>query len=450
MDTKRWMLPNALEIVGVCAILLALAGCGLGQAPDRTQTLIPPTNTPAHVPTLSLEETKWVDFPIPDLDAVHAQVPGDPNKYLIFGNLPVSTPSPDLPPELAAFLGRWEGFDYSPPVKKDNKGILFIQEISPQGGKAFLWAGTNLQYPYWIKEVQFRVAQGAMPSIEWECDLAGPSGMSGTGTFRFVYDRENQLLKGGINVPSGSALDGPSVLSRDQSFFVYKDYGQYLGSNRIYSKEYQNTDLQKYGRGYLVYRPDGYEDHPKKTWPLLFFLHGSGDRGDNTFLLAKASPFMMIREKGPLPFIIVAPLLNAANEKFPLEYLDGVLAEAQATYRVDPKRIYVTGLSLGGEATYRFAIHQPDTFAAIAPLSAWLDADQISLLDRIKNLPVWAIHGAEDTIIALSLGQQPVEALKKLGGNIRFTILEGHDHDTWTDTYSDPAFYDWFLQHQKP
>ena len=114
------------------------------------------------------------------------------------------------------------------------------------------------------------------------------------------------------------------------------------------------------------------------------------------------------------------------------------------------KRIYLTGLSLGGEATYRFAIQQPDTFAAIAPLSAFLEANQISRLERIKSLPVWAIHGADDSLVPLVEGLTPADALKELGGNIKITILEGHDHDTWDDTYSDPAFYDWLLQHQRP
>ena len=158
----------------------------------------------------------------------------------------------------------------------------------------------------------------------------------------------------------------------------------------------------------------------------------------------------MIREQGPLPFIIVAPLLNDWQGASPLEYLDGVLAEAQTIYRVDAKRIYVTGLSLGGEATYRFAIAHPDSFAAIAPLCASLEGDQIALLERIRSLPVWAIHGAEDTVIPLATGQEPVNVLKELGGNIQFTVLDGHDHDIWTDTYSDPAFYEWLLRHQRP
>jgi predicted peptidase len=115
---------------------------------------------------------------------------------------------------------------------------------------------------------------------------------------------------------------------------------------------------------------------------------------------------------------------------------------------VDRQRIYVTGLSMGGEATYRFALQQPEMFAAIAPLSAYLS----SPLDmkRIKDVPVWAIHGADDTLVPLSVGRKPVDALIKAGGNIRFSVLANHDHDVWTDTYSDPQFYDWLLQHQRP
>ena len=70
-------------------------------------------------------------------------------------------------------------------------------------------------------------------------------------------------------------------------------------------------------------------------------------------------------------------------------------------------------------------------------------------MKSIKDLPVWAIHGADDTIVPLALGQQPVQALQAAGNKVRFTILLGHDHDVWTDTYSDPNFYDWFLQYHK-
>ena len=109
------------------------------------------------------------------------------NEHLILGAIPISQSAQSLAPELTAFLGRWEGYDDSPPVKRDTKGVLVIQEITAQGGRAFLWAGANLQYPFWVKEIQFRVVPGATPSIEWEGDLAGgPNGAGGRGAFTLI------------------------------------------------------------------------------------------------------------------------------------------------------------------------------------------------------------------------------------------------------------------------
>jgi predicted esterase len=448
MNTKHWSATTGLIMTGLVAVLLGLAGCGPGQAPAPTVTPVPPPTVPTPLPTLSLDETSVKLFAVTDFNAVHSSSGGDANQYLIFGNVPVSKPAADLPADLAAFLGRWEGYIYAPPVKKDRKIVLVIQEMTTQGGKAVGWSGTNLQYPDAIGEIHFRVVPGDAPSIQFQ--IIWPNGSEEIDTY--TYDRDKGLLRGWAKLPATSATVGPLELSRDRSFYVYKDYAQYLAGKRIYSKTYQNSELQRYGQGYLLYLPEGYQEHPEKTWPLIFFLHGYGDRGDNIFLLAKASPFMFIRDKGPLPFIIAAPLLNAFEgySSFPDAYMDGVLAEIQTDYRVDAKRIYVTGLSMGGEATYRFAVHQPQTFAAIAPLSAYVDSGTYAMMERIKDLPVWAIHGADDTVIPLFKAQQPVDALKEAGGNPRFTVLAGHDHDVWTDTYSDPTFYDWLLQHQRP
>jgi predicted esterase len=437
MKTKRWIIT--IGFVAAVSLIVSL----IMLKNESGQRLEP---TPIPMPTYSLEETSMNDFVIKDFDAVHSLVNGDANEHLIFGNVPISTPAADLAPELAVFLGRWEGYSYGPPVKKDWKFVLVVQEITAQGGKALLWTGTNLQYPEWVKEIQFRVVSGATPSIEWEYDIDGKSTITAT------YDSVKGLLRGWLKSAAyNNSPWGPIDLSRNQSFYVYKDYAQYLAGKRIYPKEYRDKVFPLfYGKGYLLYLPEGYEADPKQTWPLIIFLHGSGDRGDNIFLLAKASPFMMIREKGPLPFIIIAPLLKNSPDygSFPDNYMNGVLAEILEDYRVDQKRIYVTGLSIGGEATYRFALQQPDTFAAIAPLAAYVNSSPS--MESIKDLPVWAIHGADDIIVSLAMGQKPVDALKQVGGNVRFSVLEGHDHDVWTDTYSDPKFYDWLLQHQRP
>lgn len=450
MNSNGWPVMVRIITSGLLAALLWLAACTPGHMPGPAPAA-KPMIFPTAAPTLSLEQTTAKEFVISDqnFDAVHSPVNGDANKYLILGNLPVSKPAADLAPGLAAFLGRWEGYINAAPVKKDRKMVLVIQEINAQEGKAIGWSGKNLQFPDRIGEIHFRVLPGDTPSIEFQ--ITWPGDVREIDTFS--YDQEKGILRGWAKISPDYANYGPIELTRDQSFYVYKDYARYLAGKRIAVKEYQNPELKHYGQGYLLYLPEGYEDQPEKNWPLVYFLHGYGDRGDNVLLLAKASPLMYIREKGGLPCIIAAPLLKAddAYSSFPDEYMDGVLAEIRANYRVDAKRMYVTGLSMGGEGTYRFAVHQPDTFAAIAPLSAYVIPDTYAHLGRIKDLPVWAIHGAEDTVVVLARGEQPVNGLKKAGSTkVKFTVLANHDHDTWTDTYSDAAFYDWLFQHQRP
>ncbi len=467
----------SLVVLGALFAGGAIAGCG-SQPPVQprvTATLtVPATSTrspirtsptaPPVTPTATVAETSWKDFHSPDFNAIHSPVNGDTNEYLIFGAIPIATPAPDLAPELATFLGRWEGYDSSPPVKKDSMGVLVVQEITPQGGRAFFWGATSLQFPFWVKEIRFRVVPGATPAIEWQGDLTGhPNGASNTVTFAFAYDRDRQVLRGGVNLTPGKALDGPFELSRNRTFVVYQDYARYFATKRLYPKEFQDRDLLRYGAGYLLYLPENYEADSQQTWPLILFLCGTGERGENVFLLGKNGPFQMIREKGPLPAIIVAPMLRISSDfrSFPETYLDGVLAEIQANFRVDAKRIYLTGLSMGGEATYRFALHRPETFAAIAPLAAFdakyePGARQEGFrpftvpMERIKAVPVWAIHGANDTIVPLTAAQSTVNALKQAGGNVRFAILPDHDHNVWTDTYTNPEFYQWLFEHRKP
>ncbi len=443
MNIKRWTLTIVFLAISLLVTRLAAA--------------IPlPTTAPTPVPTYSRDETSMEDFVIEDFDVVHAPVNGDTNEFLIFGGLPVLPPAADLPVGLAAFLGRWEGYSYAPPVEKDWKAVLVIQEITAQGGKAFLWWSTNLQYPRAVTEIQFRVVTDTPPTIEWQY-----WDNSGKNVITVTLDAAADQLEGWLNNTASNTTAGPIELTRDQTFYVYKDYAQYLASKRIYPQDYQNGPLRNYGAGYLLYLPEGYEDQPDQTWPLILFLHGFGDCGNNLFLLAKASPFMYIREKGPLPFIIAAPLLKAPGyASFPEAYLDGVLEEVLANYRVDQTRLYMTGLSMGGEATYRFALHRPDTFAAIAPLAGFnpkYSPEALSggyeaftqPMEMIKDVPVWAIHGADDAVVPLDLAQKTVDDLKEVGGDIQFTILENHDHDVWTDTYTDPQFYDWLLQHQQ-
>ena len=164
MHIRQFMNPSCSLIL----IISWLAACSA--TPTRVSPTTALTSALTPIPTLSLTDTaaSVKEFVMSDFDAVHSQIAGDPNQYLIFGNVPISKPAADLPPDLAAYLGRWEGYSYLPPVKKDQKFVFVIPEISQQSGKLIGWTGTNLQFPNVVGELRFRVTDGAKPALEWQ------------------------------------------------------------------------------------------------------------------------------------------------------------------------------------------------------------------------------------------------------------------------------------------
>jgi predicted peptidase len=125
--------------------------------------------------------------------------------------------------------------------------------------------------------------------------------------------------------------------------------------------------------------------------------------------------------------------------------LDGILAildEAARIHPVDKNRIYLTGLSMGGYAVWDLAMENPDRFAAIAPVCAAGSKERVSLL---RDVPVWAFHGAKDDIVPVEEANSIIKELLTSGGDARITIYPEGDHDAWTETYNNPELYNWFL-----
>ena len=407
------------------------------------------------------------DVPASDFDKIHAVSGEDTNKFLILGKVKVESPSKGLSKDLQPFLGRWEGYNTNPPAKNDLKIALVIRNINNKRADAVIYYGYNFQYPARVRNIYFKVSRKDGISLEAPLESGKIAGKN--SYIRLKYQTETGSLTGEISLGSsaanyiGSTAVDSIELSMGSSFYIYKDYQAYLAGIRIYPEKYRNAELNHYGNGYLIYIPEGYDNKTNEKWPLLFFMHGMGDRGTNVFLLAKASPFKMIREKGPLPFIIVAPLLNSSLEffSFPGKYLEGALDEIMGNYRIDAKRVYLTGLSLGGEASYRFALEHPEKIAALASLSGMLAQNVPGYLykeikemagiplSRLRDVPSWEIHSADDAVVPLSIAQKTVDDFAKSGVKIRFSILTNHDHDIWSDTYTDPEFYKWFLQYKK-
>jgi predicted peptidase len=195
--------------------------------------------------------------------------------------------------------------------------------------------------------------------------------------------------------------------------------------------------------GYLLYLPPDYEK--KDSWPLMLFLHGAGERGSNLSLVKKHGPPKLIDAGRDFPMVVVSP--QCADDQWwePVS-LTALLDEVVGKYHIDKDRVYVTGLSMGGFGTWALAAHTPDRFAAIAPICG---GGEPFMARRINKIPMWVFHGAKDGVVPLERSERMVEAVKKAGGNPQFTVYPEAGHDSWTETYDNPKFYEWMLAQKR-
>jgi predicted peptidase len=195
---------------------------------------------------------------------------------------------------------------------------------------------------------------------------------------------------------------------------------------------------------YWLYLPEKYGESKDQRWPLLLFLHGAGERGDDLELVKKHGP-PKLADKQAFPFVVVSPQC-AKEKRWNAEALGKLLDEVVAKHRVDKDRVYVTGLSMGGAGTWRLAAAYPDRFAAIMPICGGGDP---KTAERIKHIPTWVFHGAKDQAVKLQRSEEMVDALKAAGGKPEFTVYPDANHDSWTETYNNPKVYDWLLKHKR-
>ena len=201
---------------------------------------------------------------------------------------------------------------------------------------------------------------------------------------------------------------------------------------------------------YLLYLPPDYKESGEKRWPLMLFLHGAGERGSDVQRVAAHGPLSLVKQGTNFPFIIVAPQCPSSQvwENEPLLQL---LESVEKSYRVDAKRIYLTGLSMGGYGTWKLGLTYPDKFAALAPICGGCNLIEVVLgprdkADAFKSLPIWAFHGAKDEVVPLSESERVVDGLRKGGvKEVKFTVYPEAKHDSWREAYKTPELYEWML-----
>ena len=194
---------------------------------------------------------------------------------------------------------------------------------------------------------------------------------------------------------------------------------------------------------YLIALPKDYDKEEK--WPLLLFLHGKGERGDDLNLVKVHGPPKLIDEGMEFPFVVVSPQCPEDQWWQPVELI-ALLDEIVAKYNVDEDRIYVTGLSMGGYGTWSLAHHAPRRFAAIAPICGPVIPNWAK---DIPHVPVWVFHGAKDETVPVEWSEEIVEKLEEEMGDVRLTIYPDAGHDSWTESYANPKLYEWLLSHRR-
>ena len=199
-------------------------------------------------------------------------------------------------------------------------------------------------------------------------------------------------------------------------------------------------------RRYVVYVPYDYD--PKQPWPLILFLHGAGERGDDGLKESAVGIGQAIRmNPDRFPAIVVMPQCpdNIWWDRA-LDDVKMVLDRTRAEYNTDPNRIYLTGLSMGGFGTWIYGAMEIDTFAALMPICG---GGKIEDAAKLAKVPIWAFHGGADDTVKPEESRKMVEAVKKAGGKVQYTEYKDVGHNSWDAAYNDPKAIKWLFAQRK-
>jgi predicted peptidase len=209
--------------------------------------------------------------------------------------------------------------------------------------------------------------------------------------------------------------------------------------------------------GYLVDLPGRYDTAGAERFPLLIFLHGIGERGNNGGAeLSKVDKWglpRLARRGARFPMILISPQLPATQKRWPVALIDELIAAVSEIYRVDGTRIYLTGLSTGADGAWVYAVARPGKVVAIVPISGQGNPAGICAM---RDVAVWAFHGGEDKDEPPKHDQRLVEALNACqpppAEAARLTVYPGAGHEVWSRTYDGSGGYDiyaWLLAHHR-
>ena len=203
---------------------------------------------------------------------------------------------------------------------------------------------------------------------------------------------------------------------------------------------------------YLLAFPRAYMLDETRKFPLLFSLHGVGERGDNLNDLKRHGLPQFLETRDDFPFIVIAPQCPADSDwSIEMDALAELVEESKRICRVDESRVYLTGLSMGGRGALQLAALRPQQFAALVPIcpSRPEILKRPERIAQLKSIPMWFFHGAQDTIIPVEHSIRLVDELRAIGAQVQLTIYPDAKHNAWQRTYANPELYAWLVQQKK-
>lgn len=206
---------------------------------------------------------------------------------------------------------------------------------------------------------------------------------------------------------------------------------------------------------YMLFVPEGYNKEQEK-WPLMLFLHGLGECSNDDLSRVKIhGPAKIVETRPDFPFVVVTPQceppkggMEDVPKAWKPEPLIQLVDHVTANLRIDPTRVYVTGLSMGGYGTWRLVAAYPERFAAAVPICG--GGEPRKMARSLRRVPIWAFHGALDEVVPVVKSREMVDAVKRAGGDVRLTVYPEVEHNSWAQTYDNQEVYDWLLSHRGP
>jgi len=209
----------------------------------------------------------------------------------------------------------------------------------------------------------------------------------------------------------------------------------------------QKPDGSKSTIQYWLYLPKTDVAGATEKRPLVLFLHGSGERGTQLENVKKHGPPGMIGRNADLDSCIIVSPQCPEKQWWDVPLLKGLCEDVAKKYMADPRRLYLTGLSMGGFGSWELLAAYPDYWAAAVPICG---GGKPQTAEKFKHVPIWVFHGAKDTAVPLKASEDMIAALEAAGGKPKITVYPEEGHLSWIPAYNDTALWKWLVNQQKP